>query len=630
MRLITPSSGKLDKVYEDDPYLMPRDRETTNDMLLAISVREMVKLKVDYFGTPDWDRMRDTILAHRGLELESATQNAFDDVKNKVIQVVNTIMPNRVHQHEGTVFEDIRNQGILLPIVAGNWRAFDIHVGYRLGYLANNDEDITRVFRSPVLLKNNGHIITEQESNARTYSKCMECSMKNKVGTNMVKVYDLAQRWTGRRAVCINCIEFALNEYNHRDDLHRRDKFWVGFDGSEQIIISKNDTSHLETWDESRLTGPDSFVTPEYRRFFRKLAAFGEDAIHYISVFDALDLPSWSYNFDTSTHSLNWRFPIFLTRAREESYKSESMGYGHQTSNWHSETGPYLGAEFECFVRNDREDMRSNMLVKRTAIQMFHPTEYPESYTQDGEHQLLYAKDDGSLDEGDGIEYVSQPLSYNYWMNAVPDRFWEYFRNNFRAMNSSQCGIHVHLGWDSMDVIHRYIFLYFLNRMNVENSELLQRVAGRSGTYYSIWNSLVYNGSKDQVFQVALMKTQTGSNPKYNSINTRHDDTIELRYFQGNTGENSIKGILQFVNVLYRISERVAMQFRDWDYMNEERPSALVDFLHLLDTNVDSIFITRMFQIMDDDDIKYLVYKMGTEWVRDNYSIRESLERISL
>jgi len=93
---------------------------------------------------------------------------------------------------------------------------------------------------------------------------------------------------------------------------------------------------------------------------------------------------------------------------------------------------------------------------------------------------------------------------------------------------------------------------------------------------------------------------------------------------------NSIKGILQFVNVLYRISERVAMQFRDWDYMNEERPSALVDFLHLLDTNVDSIFITRMFQIMDDDDIKYLVYKMGTEWVRDNYSIRESLERISL
>ena len=169
-----------------------------------------------------------------------------------------------------------------------------------------------------------------------------------------------------------------------------------------------------------------------------------------------------------------------------------------------------------------------------------------------------------------------------------------------------------------MDVVQRYIFLYFLNRMNLSSSELLQRVAGRGSTYYSVWNSLVYQGSRDQVFQVALEKTRTGDNPKYNSINTRHADTIELRYFQGNTGENSIKGIFQFINGLYRISDELANPHRDWDYTEEEQPEELKFLLEGIKEQTDSTFLRQLMNTerLSADDIKYFVNRVGIDWIR--------------
>ena len=90
-----------------------------------------------------------------------------------------------------------------------------------------------------------------------------------------------------------------------------------------------------------------------------------------------------------------------------------------------------------------------------------------------------------------------------------------------------------------MTVPERYVFLTILEQMQEQNSRLLEVIAGRSSNSYARRDSHVYRGAKDREFQVALEKTQTGSNPKYNAINTTHDATIELRYFQGNTGRNS-------------------------------------------------------------------------------------------
>ena len=165
------------------------------------------------------------------------------------------------------------------------------------------------------------------------------------------------------------------------------------------MIISDNPQtySHLDYHDKEHLVG----LSGEYGRAFRKIAEIEDwwhvNILNGIKLVETIDIPTWDYQFDTSIHAWNWRFPIFLTNSRtygvfEKSFCRIRLARAklvckHWTLLWQS-----LSA-----VRNDRQDLRSNNEVKKTAIKMFHPTDYPSAYVQDAEHQLIYAKEDGSL-----------------------------------------------------------------------------------------------------------------------------------------------------------------------------------------------------------------------------------------
>ena len=213
------------------------------------------------------------------------------------------------------------------------------------------------------------------------------------------------------------------------------------------------------------------------------------------------------YRFETGLLNYSYTFPIFLTSVAQYGYESTSVGYDWQDPIWYRKNGPFYGVELECNVKQNRPDYRDIHVVREQAIKLFHPAMYPEGYTQDGSHQLIYAKRDGSLNGTYGVEFVSQPLSYDYWVNHVPEVFWQYFKDNFLARNLGECGIHVHIGWDSMTVPERYVFLTVLEQMQEQNSELLEAIAGRSSNTYARWDSLVYRGAKDRAFQVALEDT---------------------------------------------------------------------------------------------------------------------------
>lgn len=633
MKVYRASNSRLDLLFERNPYYRGRPREGL--WILDVPVSEFFDISM---GTYDYGDVITDIIYNivpdmdDELNIRQATE-AFVTRLNRYVSVYMKV-ENRHHLLNS---KQNTNQGIWIQISPGTLEDengvdrpyFNLEArGYWNQkppvYTQNNAGEVTKYVADAVFDKSTGRLEYYRDlEQDRHYVRCKICSMFDLYRTNMVPVYTQQSQWTGRKNICRKCVvDYAMNE-----------DCSVGFDGNKQLTISTQGTfRHLEVYSRDELTS----LSGDYGRAFRYMYEYIDDdptaESDWIDIYkvETVEIPTWSYNFDTTMHSWNWRFPIFLTSVKGDEgddprYVSASIGYDWQKPSWYSSTGPYFGAEFECFVRNDRTDMRRNSEVKKTAVKMFHPLTYPSTYVQDAEHQLLYAKEDGSLNEGDGIEFVSQPLSYQYWMNEVPERFWEYFRNNFRARNSSQCGIHVHLGWASMDIVHRYIFLYFLNRLNLDNSQLLQRVAGRGSTYYSVWNSLVYQGSRDQVFQVALMKTQTGANEKYNSINTRHSDTIELRYFQGNTGENSIKGIFQFINGLYRISDRLADPFREWDYLEEEQPTGLINILEDIKSDSDSAVLKHMMvdtDTLSEDDIKYFVNRVGAEYISDYLSTK--------
>jgi hypothetical protein len=160
-----------------------------------------------------------------------------------------------------------------------------------------------------------------------------------------------------------------------------------------------------------------------------------------------------------------------------------------------------------------------------------------------------------------------------------------------------------------MTVPERYVFLTILEQMQEQNSTLLEAIAGRSSNSYASWNSLVYRGAKDRAFQVALEKTQTGGNPKYSAINTQHEATIELRYFQGNTGRNSILSILQFIQSLYNFAGDITRNF-SWDYGVDAPPQILQDCINDIKDNVDKVILSY---ILDNNDKEFIYKRIGEQ-----------------
>jgi len=519
---------------------------------------------------------------------------------------------------------DSINQGVMIGLYQLDTTVF---VGYGNNewqtYITNNEGKVTSYGRRMAMEKSSGRFMPvrdlEQNIGAR-YTKCVMCQCFNKVRTHMVPIRHAKpgsrRGWSNRKNVCISCIKYVAKDNlvsQNRPNL----RLWegsVGFDGIDQLFYnpSRDDWSWNDTW------GQDVFnnANAEYKRFFNKL---DDDTILRIRMIERIEIPRWTYRFDTTFHDWNYRFPVRLVGVREDGLiESDSPGGNYQNTDWFYNTGPYYGMEFECFVRNDRGDYRNSNIVMEDAVRMFHDTDYPKDHMQfyDGEHQLLYRKRDGSLRDGIGVEFVSQPLSYDYWMKEVPQRFWDYFQNNFRARNSEECGIHIHIGWDSMQVAERYVFLKILNELNKKRSPLLAAIAGRDSTYYATWNTLFYQGSADTAFMVAMEKKQTSqsSTPKYNAINTLHDSTIELRYFQGNTGRKSILGIVQFVDLIYRhavdvIHSDTHSEGTRWDYSQEGPRTFLQSQLDKISNNVDE-YLLDVLSNYPKDRINYLVHRL--------------------
>ncbi len=504
------------------------------------------------------------------------------------------------------------NQGYLITQKAwGDSPRLESVSGWRdtSQYLSNSDGKITQVGNSWTIDSSTNRFTELSEVTHRYWSECKVCQTYNATRTNMIPIRSIKKdrglRWRSRKNVCHKCVIEILDSRDRVDSdmyVDLRFKSTLAFDGVDTILMAPLNTfSERVTYDGLlQLKG-------EFGRFFRKFPdIFGEDSTVFYELVPVPEVDH-DYRFETALLGWNYTFPIFLTSVGQYGYESSSVGYDWQDPIWYRQHGPFYGVELECNVKQNRPDYRDIHVVRDNAIKLFHPAMYPEGYTQDGSHQLIYTKRDGSLNSTYGVEFVSQPLSYDYWVNHVPEVFWTYFKDNFLARNLGECGIHVHIGWDSMTVPERYVFLTILEQMQEQNSGLLEAIAGRSSNSYARWDSLVYRGAKDRAFQVALEKTQTGANPKYNAINTQHEATIELRYFQGNTGRNSILSILQFIQTLYNFAGYITSNFT-WDYGVDAPPESLQKWINDIKEDVDNVILSY---ILETRDMEFIVKRIG-------------------
>jgi len=132
------------------------------------------------------------------------------------------------------------------------------------------------------------------------------------------------------------------------------------------------------------------------------------------------------------------------------------------------------------------------------------------------DERYLYAKFDGSIQDREGFEVVTHPMSYSFIMKE-----FAYDRLPFNKERNTTCGMHVHLAKRFFDHLTLYKFISFIR----DNDSLLSYVSERKPNRYS--NKLP---NKKYVMEFAKKKTNWQID-KHTQVNLKHKDTVEVRTF---------------------------------------------------------------------------------------------------
>lgn len=150
---------------------------------------------------------------------------------------------------------------------------------------------------------------------------------------------------------------------------------------------------------------------------------------------------------------------------------------------------------------------------------------------------LVYFKEDGSLD--DGFEIVTHPMTLAYahsmnwdWTKGLLDK-------GYRSWDRSSCGLHVHVdrrGFNGR--LHQYSFTLLLMR----NKALSYLIAGRQGSSYASFD-------RDARIEIPKhLKGQHNYAQRYSAVNVLPTSTLEVRMFRGSLKKERILAALEYVH----------------------------------------------------------------------------------
>lgn len=157
---------------------------------------------------------------------------------------------------------------------------------------------------------------------------------------------------------------------------------------------------------------------------------------------------------------------------------------------------------------------------------------------------FVYLKEDSSLNFG--FEIVTHPATLEYYSEKVSWDTLNKLRSlGFRSWDTSTAGLHIHLSRSSfISRSHLLAFTYLINR----NSELCQHIAGRNSSYGRIDNNARYDNNY-------VVKRQAGvGGERYNAINLRNRETVEIRMFKGSLKPERVRSALQFCHAAHSYS----------------------------------------------------------------------------
>ena len=198
------------------------------------------------------------------------------------------------------------------------------------------------------------------------------------------------------------------------------------------------------------------------------------------------------------------------------------------------------------------------------------------------EHEHLYAKTDGSLD--DGLELVTHPMALKYHMNDMP---WAEVLEEARSLGylshkACTCGLHVHISRKAFGItdeeqeaaIARLV--YFVEHFWTEILRFSRRTQGQADRRAARYGAkLTPSDTKKH-----LKGMHAG---RYMAVNLTNYHTVEIRIFRGTLKLNTLLATLQFVNHLCDVAVYLSdseLEALSWhDFLNAVHEPELIQYL---------------------------------------------------
>lgn len=198
-------------------------------------------------------------------------------------------------------------------------------------------------------------------------------------------------------------------------------------------------------------------------------------------------------------------------------YSFKPSKYLYKKLAW--ENTVYMGIELEveCYESADRVEKAK---------------EVQEWLASKNLQDLVYIKDDGSLDNG--FEIVFHPMTLQYIHKSFPMKaFLEFLKSiNLTSHDSGHCGLHVHLSRKRMSDRHIYNGKLFFYKCQ----SFLKKLSRRAGKYdYCKFDSQIPTHPFEQ---------EAGRYSAFNSCASTN--TVEVRIFRGTLKYKSFISTLQF------------------------------------------------------------------------------------
>jgi hypothetical protein len=175
----------------------------------------------------------------------------------------------------------------------------------------------------------------------------------------------------------------------------------------------------------------------------------------------------------------------------------------------------------------------------------------------------IFCKHDGSLNAG--FEIVTHPCTFEYHKTLPYNNLFKWLTdNNYRAHDTTTCGLHIHFNKNYLgkDKLYQDLAISNLLYLFEKYWNKVVLIARRNSNRFASRFNLLENETAIDIYS----KCKNAS--KYSSINLCHKDTVEIRIFKGTLNYNTYISTLEFVKSIVQLSKEISIyeiQEITWD-----------------------------------------------------------------